>query len=116
MYSYWHAFGLEPVVSLLMAAHVLIGSLFVLELTLAVVTCACALPPLAPPPSPAYPARRHPAAAAEYSAALALEEERAKSLRRLFRRLGLGAAVSEQVEVRSKMGGRGLGASRVVRL
>ena len=42
MYSYWHSWGLEPVVSLLLAAHVLIGSLFVLELTLAVVACKSA--------------------------------------------------------------------------
>lgn len=43
MYSYWHSWGLEPVVSLLLAAHVLIGSLFVLELTLAVVACKSTL-------------------------------------------------------------------------
>jgi hypothetical protein len=37
LYSLWHVWGLTPVVSFLMAVHVVLGNWFILELALAVI-------------------------------------------------------------------------------
>lgn len=43
MYTLWHTWGLKPIVTVILATHVLFGAWFVLELTLAVVSQACLL-------------------------------------------------------------------------
>ena len=45
MYSLWHAWGYQPVVSMLLVAHVLLGAWFILELNFAVVSGASSSSP-----------------------------------------------------------------------
>lgn len=44
MYELWHSWGLRPLASILLAAHVLLGAWFILELNFAVVSGAWGAP------------------------------------------------------------------------
>lgn len=43
MYGLWHSWGFPPLTSILLAAHVLLGAWFILELNFAVVSGAFSL-------------------------------------------------------------------------